>query len=128
MEGVALQMHAVARRVQEITGEPRAVWATGGFSRSPLWRQILTDVFNREVLFPEGFESACRGAALVCLKALGEIDSLEEEAARAIRITHRHTPEPEAVKAYAELAPLFERHYERLEPEFEALSRFNLSR
>lgn len=128
MEGVALQVHAVARRVYELAGSPAEVRATGGFARSPVWRQILTDVFNREFLFSERFESACRGAALVALHAFGEISSLKEEAVRAARVTHRHTPEPGAAKAYKELFPLFERLYERLEPEFEALSRFNLPR
>jgi gluconokinase len=55
------------------------------------------------------------------MKALGEIDSLAESKNLA-RITLRHRPDPTAAESYRRLVEIFLRLYERLEPEFEALS------
>ncbi len=121
LEGVTYQMYAVARVLEEVAGEPEEVRATGGFARSALWRQIMADVFGREILFPESHESSCWGAALLCMKALGEIDSLDE-AKKLARISRRHRPDPDAAESYRRLVETFLRLYERLEPEFEALS------
>ncbi len=126
LEGVIYQMYAVARTLEEVAGEPEEVRATGGFARSPLWRQIMADVFGREVLFPESHESSCWGAALLGMKALGEIDSLGE-AKKLARISLRHQPDPDAVGTYRGLVEIFVRLYERLEPEFKALSEFQRS-
>jgi gluconokinase len=121
LEGVTYQMYAVARVLEEVAGEPEEVRATGGFARSALWRQIMADVFGREILFPESHETSCWGAALLFMKALGEIDSLAESKNLA-RITLRHRPDPTAAKSYRRFVEIFLRLYERLEPEFEALS------
>lgn len=36
---------------------------------SGLWRQMMADIFNREVVVPESFESSCLGAAALGLYA-----------------------------------------------------------
>lgn len=43
--------------------------------RSELWRQMLVDIFNQEVIVPENSESFCLGACILGLYALGKIDS-----------------------------------------------------
>ncbi len=126
LEGITYQMYAVARVLEEVAGEPEEVRATGGFARSALWRQIMADVFEREFLFPESHESSCWGAALLCMKALGEINSLDE-AKKLARISLRHQPDPDAVETYRGLMEIFVGLYERLEPEFKALSEFQRS-
>lgn len=120
LEGVACQLHAVGRVLEGVVGEPEEVRATGGFARSALWRQIMADVFGREVVFPDSVEGSCLGAALLCKKALGELDSLEE-AEEMTRISHRHRPDPETGLVYERLTEIFGRLYGRLEPEFAAL-------
>lgn len=126
MEGVIYQMHNVAVALEEVAGEPREVHATVGFARSALRRQIMADVFGQEVDFPEGHEGSCWGAVLLGMKALGAIDSLDV-AKRMTKISTRHLPDEGSAQAYAELAEIFARLYERLEPEFAAISRFQRS-
>ena len=120
LEGVACQMHAVARVLEGVVGEAEEVRATGGFARSAVWRQIMADVFGREVVFPDSVEGSCLGAALLCMKALGELDSFDE-AREMSRISHRHRPDPDAALVYQRLPEIFGRLYGRLEPEFAAL-------
>jgi gluconokinase len=125
MEGVAFQIRAVAQVLEEVAGAPKEVRATGGFARSEPWRQILADALGREVLFPEGSEGSSQGAALLGMKAIGEILSLD--AAREMTgISQSHRPDEAASEAYARLMEVFVRLYDRLEPEFEALKDLEL--
>ena len=126
MEGVTYQMYSVASALEDVTGEPREVRATGGFAKSALWRQIMADVFRREVAFPDSYEGSCWGAALLAMKALGAIDSLDV-AKQMTKISTRHRPDESSARVYEELMEIFIRLYERLEPEFAAISRLRRS-
>ena len=126
LEGVMYQMYAVARSLEEVAGKPKEVRATGGFSKSPLWCQIMADVFGTEIIFPDTHQSSCFGAALLGMKALGHIDSLDA-AKDMISVKERHSPQKESARVYKELAGVFDRLYERLEPEFAAVSRIQNS-
>lgn len=126
MEGVIYQMYAVQLALEEVSGEPREIRATGGFANSRLWRQIMADVFRREITFPESYESSCWGAALLGMKALDAIDSLDV-ADEMTRISTSHQPKEENVATYKVLMEIFTRLYERLEPEFTEITTFQRS-
>jgi gluconokinase len=117
LEGVIYQMHGVARSLEEVAGKPSGVYATGGFSRSSLWRRITADVFGQEIVFPESHQSSCLGAAILCMKALGEIESLEE-ATKLVGAGDSQHPDEQNARVYERLLETFDRLYERLEPEF----------
>jgi len=87
--------------------EAREIRAAGGFARSPFWRQLLADVLGRPIGFPERHEGSGFGAALLGLRALGEIDSLDV-AAEQVRIAEVVEPDPRAAATYRELLPRFE--------------------
>src|SRR5690242_5581898 len=50
MEGVTLGMNYGLRRLAELGVKPAQIRATGGGAKSKLWRQIVADVFNAEVV------------------------------------------------------------------------------
>ena len=54
LEGVCLQLAVVLDSVREAGNEVREIRATGGFARSPLWRQMLADALGMEIGFPKG--------------------------------------------------------------------------
>jgi gluconokinase len=126
LEGVTYQLHAVSRVLEEVAGAPREIRATGNFSRSALWRQIMADVFGQEVVFPESPESSCLGAALLGMKALGIVQSLDV-AQEAVKISLRHTSDPGNARVYEDLTQMFARLYHSLEPEFAALAQHQRS-
>ena len=117
LEGVIYQMSLVAQSLQEVAGEPTEVRATGGFTQSGLWRQIMADVFDKEIVFPESYQSSCLGAALLGMKALGAIDSLDVVKS-LVGADTRQDPDPDDAQTYGKLVKTFARLYERLEPEF----------
>ena len=122
MAEAALRGAAVEPRLQDVAGEPREIRATGGFAHSALWRQIMADVFRREIDFPDSYEGSCWGAVLLGMKALGAIDSLDVSK-QMTKISTRHRPDENSARVYEELMKIFIRLYERLEPEFAAISR-----
>lgn len=107
LEGVILNLFTVYQALTEMM-ETKAtmIRATGGFARSPLWRQMLADIFAVEVTVPESHESSCLGACILGLYALGEITSLEESSA-FFGHSHHHQPDEKAKQVYQQLAPIY---------------------
>ncbi len=67
MEGVTLGMNYGLRRLRELGVKPVQIRATGGGANSKLWRQIMADVFDAEVVTLKVSEGAAYGAALQAL-------------------------------------------------------------
>ena len=67
MEGVTLGMNYGLRRLAQLGVKPTQIRATGGGAKSKLWRQIMADVFNAEVVTLKVSEGAAYGAALQAL-------------------------------------------------------------
>ncbi|WP_132746271.1 gluconokinase [Scopulibacillus darangshiensis] len=106
LEGVIFNLYSVQLALQELIGVPKSIQATGGFARSALWRQIMADIFDQEVTVPESFESSCLGAAVLGMYAVGTIESLDV-VQHMVGATYKHQPNPENVKIYEELMPIF---------------------
>lgn len=123
LEGVIFNLYTVLLALEELIGEPKKIYATGGFARSELWRQMMADIFDKEVYVPESFESSCLGAAILGLYSLGEVDTLEV-VSEMIGATHFHKPNQENVKVYKELAPIFIRLSRILKEEYESIASF----
>ncbi|PJF45420.1 MAG: xylulokinase, partial [Candidatus Thermofonsia Clade 3 bacterium] len=67
MEGVTLGMNYGLQRLVRLGVRADQIRATGGGSKSRLWRQIMADVFNAEVVTLKVSEGAAYGAALQAL-------------------------------------------------------------
>jgi gluconokinase len=120
IEGVCLQLALVLASVRDAGFRVREIRATGGFARSPLWRQILADALAMAVGFPEGHEGSAFGAALVGMEALGLIDTIEV-ASELVTIRDVVEPDPQAAAVYARRLPIFDGLYDALAPAFRAL-------
>jgi gluconokinase len=123
LEGVIYNLYSILPAMEELIGRVHSIKATGGFARSGLWRQMMADVFDREVIVPESFESSCLGAAVLGLYALGRVDSLEVISGM-VGATHRHTPIAQNVAAYSRLLPIFLALPAKLGDEYRAIAAF----
>lgn len=108
LEGVVYNLYFVLQALEDGVGPAQRIQATGGFAQSALWRQMVADIFNCEVVIPEQYESSCLGAAVLGLYALGRVPSLAAVKAM-VGETHCHHPQPKAVAAYQRVLPVFER-------------------
>ncbi|CAM2870532.1 gluconokinase [Paenibacillus sediminis] len=123
LEGVLFNLYSVMLALEERIGRPAKIHATGGFARSALWRQMMADIFDQEVVVPESFESSCLGAVVLGLYAIGKIDSLDV-VKDMIGMTNQHEPNEEHVKIYRELLPIYIRISRKLEEEYDRIAEF----
>ncbi len=109
LEGVTLGMNYGLRRLAELGVTPRQIRATGGGSKSKVWRQIMADVFNAEVVTLQVSEGAACGAALQALWCWrlqqGEKARIEDITDQFVELNKAETVEPNAknVPVYQEL-------------------------
>jgi len=112
-EGVAYQLATVLAVLEAEGGRLTAVHASGGFTASRLWPQIVADVLGRELAVPRVAEASAFGAALLGLQALGLADAFDlARAATADPDLVR--PSPEASNHYAAAVRSFSDVQERL--------------
>ena len=106
MEGVTMGMNYGLRRLAKLGVKPTQIRATGGGANSKLWRQIMADVFNAEVVTLQVGEGAAYGAALQALwcwrRDGGDAASISELTDRYVKLNRRERtlPRPEAVEVY----------------------------
>ena len=97
---------------------------SGGGGKSPLWRQILADIFDAEIVTVNTAEGAAYGAAVLAATGAGAFSSVEEACDNIIQITGRTTP-GENVAVYQEIYPLYRDLYPALKASFEAIAKIN---
>jgi len=109
MEGVTLGMNYGLRRLARLGVKAKQIRATGGGAKSKLWRQIMADVFNAEVVTLKVSEGAAYGAALQALWCWrlqkGEKARIEDITDEFVELNRAETaePSPKAVETYREL-------------------------
>ncbi|EIM06252.1 gluconate kinase [Planococcus antarcticus DSM 14505] len=123
LEGIVFNLYTVLLAVEELTGEPTRIQASGGFARSGMWRQLMADVFDKPVVIPESFESSCLGAVVLGMYATGEIEDFSI-VSEMIGQTHTHEPDEAASGVYRELLPIYIRLSRLLTEEYESISDF----
>lgn len=106
MEGVTLGMNYGLARLEELGVRPNQIRATGGGAKSNLWRQIMADVFNAEVVTLQVEEGAAYGAALQALwcwrRQQGENVSITALTRQFVQCnpSQQAIPNPEAIEQY----------------------------
>ena len=109
MEGVTLGMNYGLRRLARLGVKAKQIRATGGGANSKLWRQIMADVFNTEVVTLAVGEGAAYGAALQALWCwrlqAGEKMKIENITDEFVTLNRTQTAGPIQVNAkrYSEL-------------------------
>ncbi len=112
MEGVTLGMNYGLRRLAELGVKPTQIRATGGGAKSKLWRQIMADIFNKEVVTLKVSEGAAYGAALQALwcwrRQEGEKVDISDITDEFVELNKDETARPDKknVEVYRELQAL----------------------
>lgn len=97
------------------------VRASGGGVRSPVWRQILADVFGVPLVVTEAIEGAAYGAALLAGVGGGVWPDVATAAERTVKLGERVEPGPHAPD-YEAVYTLYRDLYPTLKPAFDTLS------
>src|SRR5215831_17934092 len=130
IEGVTLGLNYGLNRLRQLGIAPREIRATGGGSKSAVWRQIMADAFNAEVVCVANEEGAAAGAAVQALwawrKRAGKPESVETLCDRYIAVaeTTRTKPDPERARRYARMQEVHDGIVRDLAASFTAHRRF----
>ncbi|QGH33828.1 gluconate kinase [Gracilibacillus salitolerans] len=78
LEGIVFNLYQIGQSLEEIAGVPTTISVNGGLSKSPLWVQILADVFGQEIQLADTHHGAAWGAGWTALVATGKVESFEK--------------------------------------------------
>jgi xylulokinase len=122
LEGVAFGLKDSFELMKE-TGlsEINQVRVTGGGAKSELWRQILADVLDTELVTVNSEEGAAYGAALLAATGAGVYPDVPAACETVIEITGRTSP-GKTVSMYQELYPVYRGLYPALQESFRAVA------
>jgi xylulokinase len=120
LEGVSYGLRDSLELMRGLGLSIEQVRASGGGALSPLWRQILADVFDAEIATVNVTEGAAYGAALLAAVGAGVYGSVAEACQAVVQVTGSTRPGP-AAPVYADYYPRYRALYPALAPEFEAL-------
>lgn len=126
MEGVLFNLLDVLVILEEQIVDVKQIQATGGFARSRVWRQMMSDVFNQKVVIPEIFESSCLGAVILGMYATKEIDDLSE-VSKFVGKTFEHVPNEENSQIYQKLYPIYKDMLKNFEKGYSKIAEFQKS-
>ena len=126
LEGVAFNLKIIVDILEESAGKIGSIRVIGGGARSKLWRQILADIFGKEILVPCFLEEATAvGAAIaggVGVKIFKDFSAAHD----VVKIVERHVPNLEINKKYSMLYKFFKKLYLTLVPLYRELAQIEI--
>lgn len=122
LEGVTYSLRDSLEIIDGLGVPVRQIRASGGGSRSPLWRQIQADVFGRKVVTINTEEGPAYGVALLAAVAAGAFKNVVEACQATIRVVSETAPNRAAAKHYDRAFPLYQQLYRSLRDDFKAIT------
>ena len=122
MEGVVYSLRDCIEVFREIGIESTDMTACGGGGKSPLWRQMLADVYGCSVKTAAISEGPALGVAILALVGTGIYKSVEEACAEIVRTDVIQPPIKENSAQYEKYYELYREIYPSLKSNFKKLS------
>lgn len=123
MEGVSYSLRDCLGVLNEMGVNPEQMLACGGGGKSPLWRQMLADVFNCPVATTVNTEGPALGVAILAGVGAGLYKSVPEACHAMIHVNPAQEPIPENVPQYAKVYEVFKMLYPANKDVFKALGK-----
>jgi gluconokinase len=122
LEGVAFRMRSLHDVLCEISVDIQQVRASGGFTRSALWLQIISDALNSELVVPAWGETSSLGAAFWAMLGTGALSGFDG-IGESVKMDRIFRPDPDAAKIYDGLFKIYQSLYTAVSPSFEPIAR-----
>ena len=123
IEGVTFGLRDSLELMRALGIATTQVRASGGGAKSELWRQMLADIFNAEIVTVNSTEGAAYGAALLAGVGADIFPSVEAATALATRVTGNHQPHRDVALVYADYYKSYQALYPALKAGFAALAK-----
>jgi len=126
LEGVSFGLKDSFTLIQNAgLGSITQVRASGGGTKSPLWRQILASVLNSDLLTVNTSEGGAYGAALLAAVGSGAWPDITSACQECVKITGSTLPDPGQVEIYQKAYSLYQSLYPMLQECFVKLNTLN---
>jgi len=123
LEGVAYGLKDSFALLQNAgLGKIHQVRASGGGTKSSLWRQILASVLQAELVTVNTAEGAAYGAALLAAAGAGQFASVEEACQQTIQTSGGVAPDAAQAAVYLTGYEIYRELYPALQPVFPRLN------
>ncbi len=121
LEGVAFALRDSFEVAKSLGIRIERTKICGGGAKSPLWKKIIANVMNIKVDVIESEEGPALGGAMLAAVACGEYGSVEEAAAKLVKVIDTVEPTPEIAAKYEERYQQFKEIYPACKPLFEII-------
>ena len=121
LEGVAFALRDSLEVAKSLGIDLKRTKICGGGAKSPLWKKMIANILNLKVDVIESEEGPAMGGAMLAAVACGEYGSVEEIAAKVVKIVDTVEPDPELVAKYEARYAQFREIYPTCKPLFEKL-------
>ncbi len=122
MEGVTFSLADCLGVLKEMGVEPESMLACGGGGKSPLWRQMLADVFACPVATTVNTEGPALGVAILAGVGAGLYPSVPEACRAMIQVNPAQQPIEENLAPYARVYSVYRQLYTANREVFKALA------
>jgi xylulokinase len=123
LEGVCFGLRDSLEILKSLQVPVEAVRVSGGGAKSPLWRQILADIFGVKVQVISSKEGPAYGAAILAAVGCGLYNSVDEACEKLIKVTATVDPIPENIEKYNRIYSVYNGLYPILKESFKEISK-----
>ena len=123
MEGVTYSLKDCLNVLAEMGVAPETMLACGGGGKSPLWRQMLADVFQMPVATTVNTEGPALGVAILAGVGAGLYASVPEACRAMIHVNPAQNPIAENVAQYENVYALYTKLYQANKGLFKELAK-----
>jgi gluconokinase len=122
LEGVGLRFRNLLEVLLEIGLDVEQIVASGGFTKSDLWLQVMADALGRELSVPAWGETSALAAAFWPFLSAGGAGSIED-IRNWVQFNRVQHPVPGHAAVYGRIYPLYTELYRSLAGGFEEIAR-----
>ncbi len=122
MEGVTYAMRDSLAIIDELGVPVRQIRASGGGSKSALWRQLQADLFGKKVVTLQAEQGPAFGVALLAAVGAGAYKNIEEACAATITLATETPVDRVAKRRYDQAFPVYQGLYRSLREDFKRIT------
>lgn len=123
LEGVAYSLKDCFTLMESIGISTNKVRISGGGAKSKLWRQIIANILNKEIVTVSTVESAPYGVALLSAVGVNHFKDVEEACKICVKEIEAVTPNHKETEVYKEYYEVYKSLYGILKSTFNDLSK-----
>jgi xylulokinase len=118
LEGISFGLRDSLEVVKDLGQEINEIRITGGGARSPVWRQMLADIFNLPLKTITSSEGPALGAAIMAGVGVGIYENIEKACEDIIKTEETTEPAQKNVEKYQNFYKTYGRLYKSLKKDF----------